>query len=322
MMHGAGMYISMRDMEDLVHITHTAAGTSGEHAQVLIDGLYAPVSGSLVLGTMSGELDTVQHLKSQYRVDFRGTRTEIYDRVELTKVANIYRLFGHNVTLFDIITQEQIQPWASVNECIIEPSSISFDPCQVKKLSIGWSDMREGRAVPLPALGALAVDGYIEVTIQKPHIEPIEFRTAQKTIKCYVTSKREKKPLPIRIKSNYSYRPETFQARKTLTYKQQGFQDLRAQIPPANPEGPKIKEPVQSTVSTESVSSSARNVESNTQSVVLPEKNTESSFVGQVEMIGDEIVRRPLVFIDENGVSRTAGTTSSAFDPGVGSRRQ
>jgi hypothetical protein len=201
---------------------------------------------------MSGDLDTVQHLKSKYRVDFRGTRTAVYDIVELLNTANIYRLFGHSITLFDNITQEAIVPWAAVNECVIEPSSIAFDPTEVKKLTIGWSDAREGRTVPLPALGSLGVGGFLDITIQKPHLEAIKFRTAQEAVKVYVTANRDRKPLPIKVKSGYSYRPETFQARKSVTYKQKDFHDTAIQLPPDNPEGEVVEEPVQTSVPTES----------------------------------------------------------------------
>jgi hypothetical protein len=264
MMHGAGFYVSMDGVEKVHRISHTAPGTSGEQAEVIVEALYAPVSGSLVLGTMSGDLETVQHLKSKYRVDFRGTRTEVYDKVELLKIANIYRLFGHQITLFDIITQEKINPWAAVNECIIEPSSIAFDPKEVKKLTLGWSDAREGRVVPLPALGSLGVEGFLDITIQKPHLETIKFRTAQESVKVYVTAKRSKKPLAIKVKSGYSYRPETFQAKKGISYRQKDFHDAPRQPPPDNPEGEIVKEPEQTTVLMESDTQSVKIAESNT----------------------------------------------------------
>nr|UVG55944.1 putative capsid protein [Poaceae Liege totivirus 13] len=250
MMHGAGFYVSLDRMEEVRRITHTAPGTSGEEADVIVDALYAPVSGSLVLGTMSGDLEVVQHLKSTYRVDFRGTRTEVYDQVELLKTANIYRLFGHQITLFDNVTQEQINPWAAVNECVIEPSSIAFDPKEVRKLTLGWSDAREGRTVPLPALGSLGVGGFLSVTIQKPHLETIKFRTSQTPVKVYVTAKRSKKPLPIKIKSGYSFRPETFQARKGLSYVQKDFHSAPLRPPPDNPEGEVVAGPSHTTVHT------------------------------------------------------------------------
>jgi hypothetical protein len=262
MSNGAGFYVSMDGVERVHRIDHTLPGTSGEQALVITEALFAPVSGSLVLGTMSGDLDVVQHLKSNYRVDFHGTRTSTYDDVELLKTANIYRLFGHNITLFDNITNEMITPWASVNECVIEPASIRFDPKEVKKITLGWSDVRQGRTVPMPALGALGQEGYLNVTIQKPHLETIKFRSAQTPVKVYVTSKRSKKPLTVKIRSGYSYTPGTFRAKQVQVYKQQGFHDQETRLPPDNPEGMVVKEPAQTTVLMEAIPQTAKNAES------------------------------------------------------------
>jgi hypothetical protein len=250
MTHGAGMYVSMSEMDQVYHITYTQPGTSGEHADVDIDALYAPVSGSLILGTLSGELSTVVHLKASYECKLAGGRTTVYSIEELTKLASIYRLFGHEITLFDNITGERVKPWAAVNECIIEPASIGFDPTKIQKLTIGHSDMREGRAIPLPALGALSVDGSISILIQKPTVEVICFGTAQKPVRTYTTSRRDRKVVPIKVKSGYSYRPETFRASKGNTYKQLGFYEGKRHIPPDNPEGVVVTEPIQHTVTT------------------------------------------------------------------------
>jgi len=277
MSYGAGFYVSMAGVERVTKITHTLPGTTGEHAEVIVDALFAPVSGSLVLGTMSGDLEVVQHLKSNYRVDFHGTRTSTYDNVELLKTANIYRLFGHNITLFDNITNDQIKPWAAVNECVIEPASIRFDPNKVMKITLGWSDSREGRTVPMPALGALGQAGFLNVTIQKPHLETIKFRTSQTPVKVYVTAKRDKKPLTVKIRSGFSYTPGTFRAKQTLVYKQQGFHEVETQLPPDNPEGEKVIAPAQTTVLTEAIPETARSAESSLPPVESQEKVKEPS---------------------------------------------
>jgi len=248
---GAGMHVSMQDMPSVGRILNTGKGTSGEEARVNVDAVYAPVTGSLLLGTFANDLEVVQHLKSHFGVQFRGTRGTPYSKIDLMKTATIYRLFGHSTTFFDEITQQEITPWAPVNECVPDLSSILFEPRDLCKLTVGWSEIRPGRCIPLPALGSLAENGSISVVIQKPHIEPVKFRTAQTPLQTYVTTGLTPKPVKVTVKSTYKYMPTRFHANVVKQYKQEGFHEIVPTLAPQRPEMQVVHEVPQITVSTE-----------------------------------------------------------------------
>jgi hypothetical protein len=313
------MYIDTSVMAKTRKLAHTAPGRSGTTAEVIIDGIYAPVSGSLMLGSYSGELEAIQHLKGIQAIEFRGTRTATYSTVELTKISNIYRLFGHNITIFDSLTNEAKVPWAAVNECVIEPCSIAFDCTKVRAYTLGWSDQREGRCVPLPALGSLGQEGSLKMVIQKPSIELIKFRTAQTPVTTYTTIKRDKLPVPIMIKSAYSYKPGVFKARKGIRYQQSDFRSEGRQAPPDIPEGPQVTEVVQTTVPMEALPESAETAGLSTHGQPLSEVIEASSIRGQAPIVLQSAIGRSL----QPSVSpMIKGISVEAVPASIGSKEQ
>nr|UUV42403.1 MAG: capsid protein [Enontekio toti-like virus 1] len=266
---GAGFYVSLAGMSEVTEIprskldygynTITDQRTS-EIAEVKIDALYAPVSGSLILGTLAGELEAVQHLKSIVSQTFRGVRDTLYDSVELTKVATMYRLFGHDVVYEDNITRTLIKPWGNVSQCIPEPASIWFDPRDIKKLTIKNSDPRHGRCVPLPNLGSLT-EGTISMTIERPFIEFTVFGSRKEPLRTYITRRRDKPKIEMLIKPVYSFTSETFRTTGTSQYKYQDFREESMKVPPQQPEVAMVEEPEQTTAHAESSSVNADTVD-------------------------------------------------------------
>lgn len=263
--YGASFHVNVEPMAEITRLSEYYQHDPEAYplGYIPIDAIYAPVSGSLLLGVASGDVDVLQHLKATYSVKFKGYRDAVYELPELLQTATIYRLMGHAVVYYDAVTQEEKIPWAPVNTCIPEPASIMFDPKKIEKLTIGESIAREGRTHPMPPLAYLAREGEIRISITRPTLEPVKYRSAQQPLKIYVRNNRVKKPITLKVKGRSTVRPDTFRATNSRHAANPDFRTEKTSISVDNPEGVKVT-PKKTPALTGSDIKAASNADSNT----------------------------------------------------------
>jgi hypothetical protein len=214
MNEGCGMYIDVSGMSaDYVGLDYRTKGDYVYHGDST-KWLPAPVTGSLVLGTLSGEMEALAHLQGHTSVTFGGAIGEMYDTDVIYKTATIYRLFGHDVEFEQYPTNKIVRPVVPAKECVPDVGSIMFDPSDPVTLKIGRNVGREyGNTYVLPNLFTLAHGcKTLTCTIQTPMIEVYD--DVERKVRCAPTVllTKVKRPITYKVKSAYSAKPSVFQA--------------------------------------------------------------------------------------------------------------
>jgi hypothetical protein len=242
MNYGCSVYVDTSPLESIYEMAVVPLDGS-TLKKVPINAIFAPVSGCLVLGTLAGDFDVVQHLKGIQTICGYNADLEYKDLDELLPIVNMYRLFGHDVQLQDVLTKQIVQPWAPSRECIIEPSSIDFDIFEMKKLRVYDSEHREKRSHVLPNVRQLLKNGDTTMTIQQPTLKMTMFGRRTKEIRASVTRRRNKKEVKFLVKAPITYNSVAFTARAVDIKEKSGFRRKETEVPPTKPEGNKIETP-------------------------------------------------------------------------------
>jgi hypothetical protein len=214
MHEGCGMYIDISPMS--VTKANLAYKPKGGYDYIGYEGkwLPAPVTGSLVLGTCSGEMEALAHLQGHIQVKFQGAIGQMYDTDVTYKTATIYRLFGHDVEFERYPTNDTVAAVVPSKECVPDVGSIMFDPSDPVTLKIGRNVSRDhGHSYVLPNLFTLAHgEKTLTCTIQTPMIEVYD--DEERKVRCAPTVllTKVKRPINYKIKSAYVAKPSVFLA--------------------------------------------------------------------------------------------------------------
>jgi hypothetical protein len=140
------------------------------------DSLHPPVSGSLLLGTTSADLRACEHLHAHQTVEFseRGTT----DTVSAVKLANIYRLFGHDVTLVHPRTGEEFEMYANARDCVVSPNPVYANTRTGDYLGVDHMAGRRGRKRDIMSTDLLQFGGKLEVIFAKPTLTVTKWGSA------------------------------------------------------------------------------------------------------------------------------------------------
>nr|CAE9672667.1 coat protein [Mucor hiemalis virus 4] len=201
-----------------------------------ISAVYAPVSGSLVLGTMVNDFETTAHLTSNYVLDLKHPTTPSPDLTQLARAATVYRLFGHDLVLTNLVTGVPFNTWAAVRECVPDIATIDFDPMTPKHYRIDGSIVREGRSHILPPPHVLLADNTATVLVQKPTVTLTKWGSRREPLRPSLVFSRKKKPVTFKVNAPIKYNFSQFTARAVPTQELSGFRRATDTVPPRNPE--------------------------------------------------------------------------------------
>jgi hypothetical protein len=210
---------------------------------VPVSGIYAPVSGSLILGTVAGELECLQHLKAVQHISGADPVGDHFDCVRATILANTYRLFGHDTIWYDDISGEEVYPWATAKECIVEPASLDTGLSRRKALMIRSSVLREGRNHVLPNVLTMLRAGGADVVIQSPTIKMTHYGSRTKELRPSASRLKAAKEVKFLVKAPLVFDPVTFEARPITVAPAQSFQRAMHEVPALKPEGQRAAAP-------------------------------------------------------------------------------
>nr|WGM49122.1 capsid protein [Umbelopsis ramanniana virus 7] len=244
MTDNCAMFVDMSRMEVMPRITNIHPLDSTMPAELLVDHIPAPVSGAIVLGTFTDEYDTTSHLASVFRLPVSDDPYARFEETELLKIATVYRLFGYDTELVDVITDAPMSLWAANRECIPDPSKL----LAYRRLRKDWiiSDIspREGRKEVIDSIQTLTSGQAATVTIQQPTISFTEWRQRVRTLRPQVIVAKKSKKKEIRFKVNASVRmlDTTLMARPIAAVGKQDFRRETQQVPPVMPEEVRVEQ--------------------------------------------------------------------------------
>jgi len=235
------------NFEDLYDSGWKVTGEEKDHAihsPVEISAIPAPVSGSLILGAVAGEYEVLRHLRGLQTVPVSQFRGQMVPNEHVLSLANVYRLFGHDTTFTRIDTMQEVKPWATAHECIVEPSSVPFEHEYDVPIALRDSEERPGRHYLLPSLGSLPGSDDLVITIRRPFIDLCEYGT-RKTV---TSSHRPTRLKPVvgkfQIKAGARIMEHLIASRRVPA--PQRKPDFHRDLPvttPNPPEGPRIVAP-------------------------------------------------------------------------------
>jgi hypothetical protein len=237
MNYGCGMYVDVSLVGLIKEIRVDVNKDTALPPVLPIDTIFAPVMGGLILGAVSGPYDALQHLTGLQKLEKYNMRDQSIPNVEMHKIVNTYRLFGHDVEIENKLTQDRKTPWATAHECIIEGASV---------YKCGWSPpvwmpydsrAREGRSFAMPHVENMVTDTGWCLTIQKPVIRVTEWMKRKITVKPYRSYTKPPVRNTFKILAPYQATPYRVAYKKPPAIKPElGFRRLIEEITPANPE--------------------------------------------------------------------------------------
>jgi hypothetical protein len=145
------------------------------------------VTGALALGRITDLFDSTSHLAPTQvikKVDLQDHRTSYRCAVQL---ANIYRLFGHDMVFTEYKSGDTIRPFALARSCTITPIGFGRDRDECITYSEVQSVRREGRSFTMPHVDTLGSEDEVRVFIQTPHYSTVEYGNRRNRLMPVVT---------------------------------------------------------------------------------------------------------------------------------------
>lgn len=136
---------------------------------IRFDSVPSYVSGSLLIGSVSSEYPTLQHLKPVQ--DFEVDRTGLVKAEEAAKIANLYRLFGHQVTIEHFRSGELYPVYANSSDSVIAVYELFGRARTFDIMRVNSSYPREGRHTDIPSASHLLTYGKCHIAFDMPVID-------------------------------------------------------------------------------------------------------------------------------------------------------
>ncbi|BDF97661.1 capsid protein [Syncephalastrum racemosum totivirus 1] len=208
--------------------------------RIMINAIYAPVSGSLVLGTMTADFEVSAHLSSNFTL--HNVNQDILENnlSEMLKVATTYRLFGYDLELENMGNYQITQTWANVRECVPEPASIDFDPARPKTNRVIRELPRQGRRHILPNIVSMLNGSAAAVTVQRPTIKITQWQRRQDPLRPNIVFKRKKTEVRFKVNAPLKYDNVLLRGKPSSIRAQPGFRNEQTAVPPVGPEAVEV----------------------------------------------------------------------------------
>jgi hypothetical protein len=169
-----------------------------------IKGIHPYVSGSLVLSSVSGQVDGLAHLSQDqsFGLDAYGTT----DTRSALQLVNAYRLFGHDINMVNDRTREVITTYANKRECVISPAPVLTAVRANELLGISATGVRDGRHDTVPAPDNLRSMGILKLSFSMPTIEAVEWRKRTRPLASALNLPGRRKPITFKVLPGTAFR--------------------------------------------------------------------------------------------------------------------
>jgi hypothetical protein len=206
-----GLQYDLSEMYTQKRVYFSRVLEAGYPESVPIDWLPPYVSGALVLGAVAGELPGIQHLKSIQVVDLDPLGFVPLD--DAIKLANMYRLFGHDSKMTDPRTGEVRAFYAGSHECIVDPTVGFKNNYNNDNVIFSESIERAGRHYVLPSARSIRTVGKVVMYVQPPYIDMRNWHATSYPVQAIPMRRGKKKPVKFTIPGGFTYESTTLKAR-------------------------------------------------------------------------------------------------------------
>jgi hypothetical protein len=159
------------------------------------------------------------------------------------QLTNMYRLFGHDTELTDILTGEVITPFADVKSCVIEPGSLQWRPTTHYNFRPSFTFKRNGRSYVLPPLNEEKTQPDFSLGITPPKISLCCYK--QWRVKAAPRLVLSKTPTPVTFTVRAAFKGDPKHFEMVGKRKQRpDFHRDKTLVAPRNPMGSQTAQPV------------------------------------------------------------------------------
>jgi hypothetical protein len=232
-------------MTDNCHITYDLGAMSkvnsllavtsfdGTDLSVPIRGIYPYVSGSLLLGTITLDSPAVRHLAPLQRLE--TDEYGVVSKYDAIKLANMYRLFGNEVTLLNDASKAEIPWFTNVRECIVCPTDAVNGLREYDKVELAFSNRRLGRGTSLPDVSSLRPGDSVVMTVTAPNIHIMMWRSRSVEVRPYINIQRQRATIQYKVKAKTVVSEATFGIRYRPVEVKKGFRRDEPVLAPEYP---------------------------------------------------------------------------------------
>jgi hypothetical protein len=209
-------------MAEHLRVTFDEVLEDGYHSFVDLEGPHPYVSGSLVLGTVSGDMATTSHLKAlqKFSVDKYGTTSVEGALTAMTA----YRLFGHQLQVVHERSGEQYPVYANSRECVVAPTSLLDRTRDYDMLALTDATVRVGRNDNLPHPTTLRGHSDITLTISQPVLQAVSWQRRQQPLSVAMHLPGRRRSVTFKIRAGTAFQQVVMRAKAERATVPQGFQ--------------------------------------------------------------------------------------------------
>jgi len=162
------------------------------------------VSGALVAGTIVDLFDPLSHLTGVQEINPEKMFDEMSSFRTTLQLASLYRLYGHDFTIYRNDGDAGFTPYSSVRTSVIDPYSMGFSSTRRYHVEEVESATRDGRKAPLPNVNVLQQTDKVTVIISKPTLTLCEWGDKFKQLKPVRFTKRIPKTVTFNVRAGAS----------------------------------------------------------------------------------------------------------------------
>lgn len=240
--HGCGVYINTDPMASVTMLAPIEALEDSQGQVQNIDSIFAPVTGCLLIGAVSGDFIATSHLRPMYSIPAGLEPRQTISGEKATQIASLYRLFGHEVDIENVATRRELTPWSNWRECVVEPSSSGFGIGECDMYRVMRNRPREGRNRPIASVHELLNGKGATVNFQKPQIQMSEWQKRTIAVKPYISNVKARREVKFLIKSGFGWHPDTFRAKGVPMTETLDFGEVQPSFAPTTPSSKEVPE--------------------------------------------------------------------------------
>jgi hypothetical protein len=211
---GAFMTIDYARLAEATTLPSQVSIDGAEAVDVIIEHLPAPVSGALLLGTITSQYDATTHLSGLRQLHFKDRK--FLNKQDMLALITVYRLLGHDVTLYDVATKQHLKAWANVRECIVEPNSMGYWRQDASAIVASYSEPRDGRHYPAPAIEDILQRDNCAIMYSRPTLMVVQWQRWRNPIPLQVRVNKPVQAHKFLVRAPYVTAPITFSARQVF----------------------------------------------------------------------------------------------------------
>nr|QIP68062.1 coat protein [Erysiphales associated totivirus 10] len=193
------------------------------------------VSGALLMGTINLEMECFRHLRAQQQI--KTTRSGLYSRDHLLQIANVYRLFGHEIRALTAVGRRPLTLWANRRELVLPYFDLASKLDDDDKLLLKHSVRRPGRADPILNAHFLQGEELLSVSISRPVLKITDYGTRHE--RASVLTRRQERVVKFnpKVRNVNSSTKRVIRGKSRKSYPEQDFREAPLDPRAATPVG-------------------------------------------------------------------------------------